>query len=157
MSNEDTATLSSKSNKGSHPIHIELPDPHSTHIRDDLPSPLSMEPGAIDGLMSIKEAHLLRSGGQSPHSDTSSIIEMNRGSYSARAEMALAALQYLPTPLIVLDNSKIIVLSNDAMGRLMSLNETEEEPTEDDEVPWGDKLKGKTLSQIGVDVIQDGR
>lgn len=68
------------------------------------------------------------------------------------AETALAALQFLPTPLIVLDSFKSIVLANEAMGRLLGLFENNDLPTE--EVIEG--LKGQSLSQIGIDMISDG-
>ena len=63
------------------------------------------------------------------------------------AEVALAALQYLPTPLIVLNSLKTIVLANEAMGRLLGLHDTD---------TVGDELKGQSLSQIGIDMISDG-
>ena len=68
-------------------------------------------------------------------------------------ELALAALQYLPTPLIVLSSLKTILLANEAMGILLGLrhNDAVEEFESVTEV-----LKGQTLSQIGVDMMQDG-
>lgn len=77
------------------------------------------------------------------------------------AETALAALQHLPTPLIVLSSLKTIVLANEAMGRLLglrdnqhSLNEDEHDEQTDDSIT--DILSGQTLSQIGIDMISDG-
>lgn len=71
------------------------------------------------------------------------------------AEIALAALQYLPTPLLVLSSLKTIVLANEAMGRLLGLWDGVEERDESNESTT-DALKGQTLSQIGVDMISDG-
>lgn len=142
-----------------HPTHIDLPDPHSSHVRDDLPSPIQMSAGAIDGLESIQAARLAKRGGQSPMSESSSLLQLGIPGFRSSADIALVAMQYLPTPLIVLNNSKTVVLANDAMGRLMALddNEEDEDYMSDDGKSSTDRLRGKTLTQIGIDVIQDGR
>ena len=80
-------------------------------------------------------------------------------SQSMAAKIALAALQYLPTPLIVLTSLKTILLANEAMGRLLGLEKEDEQGmgalfSNNDTVT--DMLKGQTLSQIGVDMLQDG-
>lgn len=77
------------------------------------------------------------------------------------ADTALAALQSLPTPLLVLSSAKCIVLANQAMGRLLGLTQSgalqkvhgdgEVQDLSVTEVLWG-----QTLSQIGVDMLQDG-
>ena len=73
----------------------------------------------------------------------------------AAAEVAVTALQYLPTPLLVLSSLKTVVLANEAMGRLLGL--------QSDDSAGGDKgtvsetIRGQTLSQIGVDLLQDGQ
>lgn len=77
------------------------------------------------------------------------------------ADTALAALQYLPTPLLVLSSSKCIVLANEAMGRLLGLSQSgalrkvhgdgEVQDLSVTQVLWG-----QTLGQIGVDMLQDG-
>ena len=66
-------------------------------------------------------------------------------------DLALEALQYLPTPLIVLSSLKTIVLANEAMGRLLGLNATNGATYNTTDI-----LKGQTLSQIGIDMMQDG-
>lgn len=77
------------------------------------------------------------------------------------ADAALAALQYLPMPLLVLSSWKTIILANDAMGRLLGLDTGQH-----DEFPpggnqphsaIGDLLRGQSLSQIGVDMLQEGQ
>ncbi len=77
------------------------------------------------------------------------------------ADTALAALQYLPTPLLVLSSSKCIVLANEAMGRILGLSQSgalqkvhgdgEVQDLSVTQVLWG-----QTLAQIGVDMLQDG-
>lgn len=66
------------------------------------------------------------------------------------ADIALAAMQYLPTPVIVLSSLKDVLFANEAMGRLLGLQHAA-----------GGRsatsiLKGKSLSQIGVDMVSDG-
>ena len=75
------------------------------------------------------------------------------------AEIALAALQYLPTPLIVLSPLQTIVLANEAMGRLLGLQNRDEQNIDtlsSNTQTFTDMLRGQTLSQIGVDIMQDG-
>jgi PAS domain S-box-containing protein len=75
------------------------------------------------------------------------------------AEIALVALQYLPTPLIVLSSLKTILLANEAMGRLLGLKNRDEQdlgaPSSNAQT-ISDILRGQKLSQIGVDIMQDG-
>lgn len=80
------------------------------------------------------------------------------------AETALAALQYLPTPLLVLSSLKTVILANEAMGRFLGLesytDEEGEEKSMDDQgegVAAQDVLYGRTLSQIGIDMLQGGQ
>ena len=70
------------------------------------------------------------------------------------SEVALAGLQYLPTPLVVLSSLKTIILANEAMGRLLGLGVYAD--AEDSDEPVSDVLKGRTLSQIGIDMLSDG-
>ena len=74
------------------------------------------------------------------------------------AEIALAALTYLPTPIIVLSPLKTILLANEAMGRLLGLQAGDHADTGPSPSAHSatDMLKGQTLSQIGVDMMQDG-
>lgn len=74
------------------------------------------------------------------------------------AELAVSALQYLPTPLVVLNSVKTVVLANEAMARLLGVDETDEEHMPgDDRISALHKLRGQTLSQLGIALLQDGR
>lgn len=78
------------------------------------------------------------------------------------AEAALSALQYLPTPILVLSSFKTIILANEAMGRLLGLDSLGEDNVQEDESRTPsrareDLLRGQSLSQIGIDVIEDGQ
>ncbi|KAK3695402.1 two-component system protein A [Podospora appendiculata] len=67
-------------------------------------------------------------------------------------QLAFSALQFLPAPVLVLDNLKTVVLANEAMGRLLGISLQEA----DGMVPIMDQLRGQTLSQVGIDLIQGG-
>lgn len=71
------------------------------------------------------------------------------------AQLAFSAMQYLPTPVIVLNSLKTVVLANEAMGRMMGIitDDTDEEDTS----LTIDRLRGQTLSQVGIDMLQDGK
>ncbi|KAK3951777.1 putative histidine kinase [Pseudoneurospora amorphoporcata] len=70
-------------------------------------------------------------------------------------QLAFSAMQFLPVPILVLDSFKTVVLANESMGRLlgMSLDGTGEG---DDLSSTMDQLRGQSLSQVGIDLIQDG-
>lgn len=73
--------------------------------------------------------------------------------HSQVAEIAFAALQNLPMPIIVLSSLKTILLANTAMGRLLGLAPDAAAPQQHSVM---DVLRGQTLSQIGIDMLQDG-
>jgi len=67
-------------------------------------------------------------------------------------QVAFSALQFLPVPLLVLDGLKTVVMTNEAMGRLLNDSFCEN----DGMAPTMDQLRGQTLSQIGIDLTQGG-
>ena len=84
------------------------------------------------------------------------------------ADMAFTALQYLPMPVLVLSSAKTIVLANEAMARLLGVDNSYEHEYEDAEEDTlsriasrevespSDVLHGATLAQLGLDLIQNG-
>ncbi|KAI1384329.1 uncharacterized protein F4822DRAFT_66959 [Hypoxylon trugodes] len=76
--------------------------------------------------------------------------------YISPGQLAFSAMQFLPVPLLVLNNLKTVVLANEAMGKLLGMVGDSPQPTEDPAV-LGESLRGQTLSQIGIDMVQDGR
>ncbi|KAF2835529.1 hypothetical protein M501DRAFT_988825 [Patellaria atrata CBS 101060] len=74
---------------------------------------------------------------------------------STAATAALAALQYLPVPLIVLSSTKTVVLANEAMGRLLGID-----PNTTDEngavLTVTELLHDQSPNQLGIDIVQDG-
>ncbi|KAI1334207.1 hypothetical protein F5Y15DRAFT_296230 [Xylariaceae sp. FL0016] len=71
-------------------------------------------------------------------------------------QLAFTAMQFLPVPLLVLNNLKTVVMANDAMGRMLGILEDTSTGREDDSTA-SDQLRGKTLSQVGIDILQGGK
>ena len=103
---------------------------------------------SLSGISSSHASHAGRTmmkGPKPPKSDPRLKLDIT---HPTATEMAFAALRYLPIPVIVLTSLKTIALANDAMGRLLGLHRDAAFAT--------DALKGQTLSQIGIDMVQDG-
>ena len=76
----------------------------------------------------------------------------------AAAEVAFTALQYMPTPVIVLSSSKLVLLANESMGRLLGLKGGKFSDAQSSVGTYtvADMIKGQSLTQIGVDMVQEG-
>jgi PAS domain-containing protein len=123
-------------------------------------SPLHMPPGQIDGLDALKSESHLQQRGQSPHRRdyaTSSLLHQNIPRCLSPADIALSAMQYLPYLLIVLNGLKTLAMANKAMGRLLGIEEDDRDDLSNDGISEMEKLKGQTLSQLEIDMLQDGR
>ncbi|KAI1464402.1 uncharacterized protein F4812DRAFT_210785 [Daldinia caldariorum] len=72
------------------------------------------------------------------------------------AQLAFSAMQFLPVPVLVLNNLKTVVLANEAMGKMLGMVPDSLLPMDDPAVIC-ESLRGQTLSQIGIDMVQDGR
>jgi hypothetical protein len=75
--------------------------------------------------------------------------------YITPGQLAFSALQFLPVPVLVLNNLKTVVLANEAMGRLMGMSS--ESNDGDDLAQDAGSLTGQSLSQVGIDMLQNGR
>lgn len=83
-------------------------------------------------------------------------------------DMAFTALQYLPTPLLVLSGMKTVVLANEAVGRLLGMEPNKSVESDDDEngAPLSsyptqihsatDALYGTNMASLGIDLLQSG-
>ncbi|KAI9171808.1 autoinducer 2 sensor kinase/phosphatase luxQ [Paramyrothecium foliicola] len=71
-------------------------------------------------------------------------------------QLAFSAMQYLPVPTIVLNNLKTVVLANEAMGRMLGVV-PQDLDANDNDFDTIDRLRGQSLSQVGIDMLQDGR
>ncbi|KAI9840558.1 MAG: hypothetical protein M1837_001538 [Sclerophora amabilis] len=83
---------------------------------------------------------------------------------SSTPDVALASLQYLPVPVVVLCSRKTVLLANEAMGRLLGLDRNTTVASDNGNWTDGaasssvtDILAGQTLSQLGVDMLQAGK
>ena len=70
------------------------------------------------------------------------------------AQLAFSAMQYLPVPVMILNNLKTVVQANEAMVRMLDM--LPDSPDEDAPSTL-EILRGQTLSQVGIDMLQDGR
>ena len=91
---------------------------------------------------------------------TRSSLKIGFPAPTATTELAFVALQCLITPLLVLSSSKTLVLANDAMRSLLAWDDFEEyqtNPKNDDqrESKREDRLYGFSLSQIGIEIVQE--
>ncbi|SMR51223.1 unnamed protein product [Zymoseptoria tritici ST99CH_1E4] len=83
-----------------------------------------------------------------------------------KTELAFAAMQYLPMPVMVLSSTKNVIMANEAMGRLLGIDpEYEHETSETDllgqldgreEKSATETLYGATMAELGVDLLQNG-
>ncbi|KAI9698529.1 MAG: hypothetical protein M1836_004110 [Candelina mexicana] len=87
---------------------------------------------------------------------SSSNLNVDIPMVSNMADAALAALQYLPTPLLVLSSAKVVVIANQAMEDLLDPDQGDED---DKDLPTlqSNGLQGQSLSQLGIDLLQDGQ
>lgn len=77
------------------------------------------------------------------------------------ASLAFTALQFLPTPLLVLSQDKTVVLANEAMGRLLGMeppihtvNRAAGVIKEPPNPSITELLYGKNLAELGVNILQ---
>jgi hypothetical protein len=152
---------------GSHPqpVHDDLLSHKSLRHGEDVDEfdrpvlPLHMPPDQIDSLESLHADSYLKSRGQSPrrwNSGASGLLHIHIPGYPSPADLAMSTMQYLPYPLMVLNSLKTLVMANEAMGRLLGIEE-DGDITSDNGTTALDRIKGQTLSQMGIDMFQDGR
>lgn len=72
-------------------------------------------------------------------------------------QLAFSAMQFLPVPVLVLNSLKTVVLANEAMGRLLGLLPDSNEGNGEEAPSILDQLHGQSLSQVGIDMIQNGK
>jgi PAS domain S-box-containing protein len=100
-----------------------------------------------------------------PHSQSPSLqhgLHIKIPQLSSAAQVALTALQHLPTPVLVLTPLKTVLLANEAMGRLLGLDSLGSSgvvvhDSQYNDRPITDILRGQSLSQIGIDMLQNGQ
>ncbi|KAK0673238.1 putative signal transduction histidine-protein kinase [Cercophora samala] len=107
----------------------------------------------IGGNRFVRDAPLLAPG--VPRSQNASPFRLPMPCITP-GQVAFSALQFLPVPVLVLDGLKTVALANEAMGRLLGMIPESVGADGDGMVPVMDILRGKTLAQVGIDLLQDG-
>lgn len=118
-------------------------------------------PGTInDSALNMEEAaggyfDLRETGPRSPDS-LSEVAYLKMSSLPSSSAAALAALQSLPVPVLVLTEEKTVIMGNEAMGRWLGINA--EEANDDGTMPLsvGEILRGQLISKLGIDILQGG-
>ncbi|KAI9714201.1 MAG: hypothetical protein M1812_006422 [Candelaria pacifica] len=87
------------------------------------------------------------------NSSRSNNLSVNIPKATGMADITMAALQYLPTPLLVLTSAKVVIMANQAMEGLLGLD-VGDEGDEDSQL---NDLEGLSLSQLGIDLLKDGQ
>ncbi|KAK3077415.1 hypothetical protein LTS18_010317, partial [Coniosporium uncinatum] len=100
-------------------------------------------------------------GPHSPGSIRSQTMSIPTSMTPSTTAASLTALQYLPVPLLVLSSLKTVVLANEAMGRLLNIDLTalsiqEGRSPEDGFPSSSEALRGQTMAQLGIDMLQNG-
>lgn len=93
--------------------------------------------------------------GPHPHSpgsvETAMSIELP--SHPSPTVVALATLQYLPIPLLVLTADATVTLANEAMGRLLGIDWS---ATAAEGLTVAEALMDKSIAELGIDILQNG-
>ena len=143
---EDVYTAEHNTNDPQRAARSELNEDYKS--LDQSPSRHENVGGRHDHTVGV-ETRTMPSHGERPlHIDVPTLPEA--------AEVALAALRYLPTPVIVLGSLKTILVANESMGRLLCLRDRTRVGARGSEETTTEILKGQTLSQIGLDMLSDG-
>lgn len=72
-------------------------------------------------------------------------------------QLVFLAMRHLPTPILVLNNSKTVVYANEAIGALLGIERHSRDDNFEDFSDVQVRLRGQTLCQVGIDMLQDGR
>ena len=67
--------------------------------------------------------------------------------------LSSTALQYLPIPILILSSQKKVVLANEAMGRLLSIDS---KSSDLQHFSISDFLQGWDMKDLGIDILQNG-
>ncbi|RFU72224.1 histidine kinase [Trichoderma arundinaceum] len=126
-------------------------------MQDSVPSKLTtadMNNHVEGSPRSLGGGRFLRDPGDGVRSKSQSPFRLPMPSISP-GQVAFSAMQYLPVPVIILNNLKTVVLANEAMGRMLGI--ISDDLGDEDVSAIMEKLRGQTLSQVGIDMIQEGR
>lgn len=126
--------------------------PHNHLNSDAKDHPHALHNGSLDNSMHPSRPRFQRELADL-RSSTSSPFRLQMP-FITPGQLAFSALQFLPVPILILNSLKTVVVANEAMGRLLGLST---DASDDDTATVLDQLKGQSLSQVGIDMIQHGR
>jgi hypothetical protein len=128
---------------------------HHLNVHANSPGPSPFSTGSADECE--PDGYFdLRPDGASPASIRSNAISLAMPSTPTSTAAALAALQYLPVPVLVLSSTKTVLLANEAMGRLLGIDINALQDAIDGVLSMTDILRGQTMAQLGIDILQHG-
>lgn len=147
--------------RSSHNNHLSLETQDLEHIEDHyLYDGSDSPPLQMDGLESLEAAQLLNGSGKfsrKSNLDSMNLLDLRAPHIPSTADIALSAMQYLPYPLLVLNGMKTLVMANESMFRLLGIEDSNQDESSDDGISTMDRLQGQTLSELGIDLLEDGR
>ncbi|KAI6783107.1 Two-component system protein A-like protein [Emericellopsis cladophorae] len=155
----DTAVDDEAGSSQTTPLGQPTTDPKPTQTRPPLrPSPGIAAPGTGDDLPhSLGGSGVPRmpsDGLKRPQPESLSPLRLAMPTISP-GQLAFSALQYLPVPTLVLSSLKTVLLANEALGRMLGI--VDDHLDEVDASTTLEHLRGQSLSQVGIDMIQDGQ
>lgn len=124
---------------------------YSTLLLDDAVIIMDGTESQRSGYFDLSDRHGLPASADSNDNEDSMSIELPTA--PTPTEAALTALQYLPIPLLVLSSQKTVLLANEAMGRLLGIDF---ECTATEGLSITESLQGKSMAELGVDILQNG-
>lgn len=113
---------------------------------------VAMPPPPIKGNRFVRDVPALSHGARRSQSASPFRLTMP---FMTPGQLAFSAMQFLPVPVLVLDSLKTVVMANEAMGRLLGMGHDMNEEGEG-MVSVMDQLRGQSLSQVGIDLLQAG-
>lgn len=116
------------------------------------PSPASFTHTDVDSYFDLHP-----DGSRTPQSMRSAgVSSVDLLAAPATTMAALTALQYLPMPILVLNSAKVVVLANEAMGRLLGIDPSELENDDGPVATVTDILSGQHMAQLGIEILVHG-
>lgn len=88
---------------------------------------------------------------------SASPLKLSGMSHMSLENLIFSAMRHLPVPILVLNNSKTVVYANEAIGTLLGIARHARDDNLEDFSDVQMRLRGQTLCQVGVDMLQDGR
>ena len=88
---------------------------------------------------------------------SASPLKLSSTSHTSLEHLIFSSMRHLPVPVLVLNNSKTVVYANEAIGSLLGIARHARDDNFEDFSEVQMRLRGQTLCQVGVDMLQDGR